>query len=100
MLEKEFFMDNRTNMLLFIGLVVLFVFTFVFGLDALTLSNVTYGILALVGYMVCIGFSLFQYSLIKKEGGAMLPWFLSYAVVIGILFVWHLTRTGTSFGWW
>ncbi|HCM25440.1 MAG: hypothetical protein A2Z99_16705 [Treponema sp. GWB1_62_6] len=93
-------MDNRTSMLLFIGLVVLFAFTFVFGLDALTMESLKYGVIALIGYLVCIGFSLFQRSLLKKEGGAMALWFYSYSIVIGIIFVWYLTRCGTAFGLW
>jgi hypothetical protein len=93
-------MDNRTSMLLFIGLVVLFAFTFIFGLDALALPNVKYGVIAFIGYLVCLGFSLFQWALLKKEGGAMVPWFITYAVVIGIVFVWYLTRCGTAFKWW
>jgi len=84
-------MDNRTSMLLFLVLVVLFAFTFVFGIDALALPNVTYGILSLIGYIVCLGFSIFQWALLKKERGAMMPWFITYAVVIGILFVWYLS---------
>ncbi|MCX7655099.1 MAG: hypothetical protein N2Z76_01040 [Treponemataceae bacterium] len=93
-------MDNRTSMLFFITLVILFVFTFVFGIDALALPNVTYGIFALIGFMVCISFSLFQWALLKKERGAMMPWFMTYAVVIGIVFVWYLTRCGAAFKWW
>lgn len=93
-------MDNRTSMLLFIGLVVLFAFTFVFGLDALALPNVKYGVIALIGHAVCMGFSLFQWALLKKEGGAMVPWFITYAVLAGIVTVWYLTRCGTAFGWW
>ncbi|HOK00192.1 MAG: hypothetical protein N2509_05435 [Treponemataceae bacterium] len=93
-------MDNRTSMLFFIALVILFAFTFVFGIDALALPNVTYGILALIGFVVCISFSLFQWALLKKERGAMMPWFMTYAVVIGIIFVWYLTRCGSAFKWW
>jgi hypothetical protein len=93
-------MDNRTNMLLFIGLVILFGFTFIFCLDALSIPNVNYGIYALIGYAVCLGFSLFQWALLRKDGGAMTPWFISYAVIIGIVCVWYLTRCGTAFGWW
>jgi hypothetical protein len=87
-------------MLLFIGLVVLFAFTFIFGVDALALPSLRYGIIALIGYVVCMGFSLFQWALMKKEGGAMTPWFITYAVVVGIITVWYLTRCGTAFAWW
>lgn len=93
-------MDNRTSMLLFIGLVVLFAFTFVFGMDALSVPNVKYGVLAIIGHIVCLGFGLFQRSLLKKEGAAMTTWFLSYSIVVGIITVWFLTRSGTAFGWW
>ncbi|GAB1484569.1 hypothetical protein MASR2M78_33870 [Treponema sp.] len=93
-------MDNRTSMLLFIGLVVLFAFTFVFGVDALAVPSLKYGVLAMIGFVLSLGFSIFQWTLLKKEGGAMTPWFISYAVIIGIVFVWYMTRCGTAFGWW
>ncbi len=93
-------MDNRTSMLLFIGLVVLFAFTFVFCLDALSLPNVKYGVIALIGYLVCMGFALFQRALLKKDGAPMTLWFTTYSIVVGIVFVWYLTRCGTAFAWW
>ncbi len=93
-------MDNRTNMVLFFSLAVIFAFTFVFCLDALSLPNVTYGIIALIGYIICMGFSLFQAALLKKEGSPLVYWFRTYTIVVGIVFVWYLTRTGTAFGWW
>lgn len=93
-------MDNRTNMLLFFGLAVLFVFTFIFGVDALALPNTTYGVISFIGYLICLGFSIFEAMLIKKDGSPMLLWFRIYTIVIGIVFVWFLTRCGTAFGWW
>lgn len=93
-------MDNRTSMLLFFGLVVIFAFTFVFGIDALSAQNVTYGVLSLIGYLVAIGFSIFQHALMKKEGSSLGLWFYTYTIVVGIVFVWYLTRCGTAFGWW
>ena len=93
-------MDNRPSLLLFFGLVVLFAFTFVFCLDALSIPNVKYGVIALLGYLVCLGFSLFQAALLKKDGSPLLLWFRTYTVVLGIVFVWYLTRCGTAFAWW
>lgn len=93
-------MDNRTDMLLFIALAVLFAFTFVFGLDALAIPEVRYGVISLVGYVVCLFFTIFKGMLLKKDGGAMMPWYLTFAIVQGILFVWYLTRCGTAFGFW
>ncbi len=93
-------MDNRTSLLLFIGLVVLFAFTFIFGLDALTLPNLRYGVIALIGYTICLGFSLFQGMLLSKDRAAMTWWFFAYAIICAIVYVWYLTRCGTAFGWW
>jgi len=93
-------MDNRTNILLFLGLTALFAFTFIFGIDALALPNVKYGVVSLIGFIICLGFSLFQAALLKKDGSSLLLWFRSYTIVIGIVFVWYLTRCGTAFGWW
>lgn len=93
-------MDNRPSMLLFFGLVILFAFTFVFCLDALAVPNVKYGIIALFGYIVCMGFSLIQAAFLKKDGSPLLPWFRTYTIIVGIVFVWYLTRCGTAFSWW
>lgn len=93
-------MDNRTNMLLFFSLVVLFAFTFVFGVGALSQEVTALGVIALIGFVVCIGFSIFQSLLLKKDGSPMLLWFQVYTVVVGIVFVWFLTRSGTAAGIW
>lgn len=93
-------MDNRTNMLLFFCLSVLFALTFIFGLDALSLPDLKYGIIAFIGYVVCLGFSIFEGALLRKDGSPLLIWFQVYTVVIGIVFVWYLTRCGSAFGWW
>jgi hypothetical protein len=93
-------MDNRTNMLLFISLTVLSALTFVFGLDALVISSVKYGVISLIGYLICLGFSIFESALLKKDGSPLLLWFRVYTIVVGIVFVWYLTRCGTAFGWW
>lgn len=91
-------MNNRGGLLAFAVLVVLFAFTFVFSLDAL--SNTTFGVLALIGYIVCITIALMQGSFARKAGEAMSVWYYSYAVVVSIVFVWFLTRCGTSFKLW
>lgn len=94
-------MDNRTSMLLFIGLVVLFAFTFVFCLDALfDPERQVRGNRASIGCLVCMGFALFKRALLKKDGAPMTLWFTTYSIVVGIVFVWYPTRCGTAFAWW
>lgn len=93
-------MDTRNGLVTFGLFVLLFAFTFVFSLVALSEDSVAYGILALIGFLVCIGASVFNGAIAAQEGAVFAIWFRSYAVVVGILFVWYLTRVGTAFGWW
>mgnify|MGYP001768541049 CR=1 FL=1 len=93
-------MDTRNGLLNFGVFVLLFAFTFVFCLDALAVPNTMYGVLALIGYVVCIAFGFFNGFTAHKNGEALAIWFNSYAVIVSIVFVWYLTRCGTAFGWW
>jgi uncharacterized membrane protein len=93
-------MEARNGLITFFIFIVLFAFTFVFCLDALAVPNTTYGVLALIGYVVCISASLFNGSAAKQNGEALSVWFNSYAVIVSIVFIWYLTRCGTAFKWW
>jgi hypothetical protein len=93
-------METRNGLLTFGIFVLLAVFTFVFCLDALAVPNMTYGVLALIGYLVCVGAGFFFGFNAKRNGEALAIWFNSYSVVISIVFVWYLTRCGTAFAWW
>jgi hypothetical protein len=93
-------METRNGLLTFGIFVLLFAFTFVFCLDALSIPNTTYGVLALIGYVVCITASLFNGFNAGKNGEAMAVWFNTFAIVVSIVFVWYLTRCGTAFMWW
>ncbi len=93
-------MDNRSGLLIFGIFVLLFAFTFVFGLDALAVPNLTYGVLAMIGFTVCVFGSLVNGLFIRRDGGALAVWYFTYTIVTGIVFVWFMTRCGTAFGWW
>lgn len=94
-------MDSTKNGLIPFGLLlVVFAFTFVFCLDALAVPNTFYGVLALAGFIVCITAGFFLGILSQREGEALALWFMSYSVIVSIIFVWYLTRCGTAFGWW
>jgi hypothetical protein len=80
--------------------VLLFAFTFVFCLEALAMPNTFFGVLALIGYVICIAVALFFGFTSKRNGEALAPWFNTYALLVGIIFVWYLTRVGTAFRWW
>lgn len=93
-------MESRNGLITFVIFVVLFVFSFVLGNDALSAQNTTFGVLSLIGYVVCIAGSFFNGFTARKNGEALAIWFLSYAVVVSVVFVWFCTRCGTSFMWW
>ncbi|MBL8967682.1 MAG: hypothetical protein JNG85_11795 [Spirochaetaceae bacterium] len=93
-------MDAKNGLVNFGLFILLFVFTFVFCLDALAIPNTFYGVLALIGYLVCVTASLFTGYISRRDGDALAVWYNTYAVVVSIVFIWYLTRCGTSFGWW
>ncbi|MGO8692276.1 MAG: hypothetical protein ACLQMF_01275 [Rectinemataceae bacterium] len=93
-------METRNGLITFGLFVLLFAFSFVFCLDALAIPNNLYGVLALIGYVICIAASLFNGVIARQNGEALGVWFSSYAVVVSIVFVWYITRVGTAFKWW
>jgi hypothetical protein len=93
-------MESRNGLITFVIFVVLFAFSFVLGNDALNAQNTTYGVLSLIGYIVCIAGAFFTGFTARKNGEALAIWFLAYAVVVSIVFVWFCTRSGTAFMWW
>jgi len=93
-------MDTRNSLINFGIFVLLFAFTFVFCLHALSVPSTLYGVLAIIGFVVCISMSIFNGYTGGKNGEAIAPWFYTYTVIASIIFVWYLTRCGTSFGWW
>ncbi len=93
-------MDAKNGLVNFGLFILLFVFTFVFCIDALAIPSTFYGILALIGYIVCIAASLFTGLLARRDGEALALWYNVYGVVTSIVFIWYLTRCGTAFGWW
>lgn len=93
-------METRNGLINFTLFIFIFVFSFIFSLDALALPNVFYGVLALIGYLVSLSGSVFNGVLSRRDGEALSLWYFVYAVIVGIVMVWYLTRCGTAFGWW
>lgn len=93
-------MDTKNGLVNFVLFVFIFAFSFVFSLDALATPNTFYGVLALIGYLVSLGGSLFNGILARRDGEALSLWYFTYAVIVAIITVWYLTRCGTAFGWW
>ncbi|HAP42607.1 MAG: hypothetical protein A2087_14630 [Spirochaetes bacterium GWD1_61_31] len=94
-------MDSRNGLINFALFILLFVFSFVFCLFALTQpASVLFGVLALFGFIFGIAGSIFNGALARVEGSVLATWFFVYAGVVAIILVWYLTRCGTAFGWW
>jgi Flp pilus assembly pilin Flp len=80
---------------------ILFGFSFVFGWDALVApQNTMYGVLALVGYVICIVASLMNGMFMRQNGGALALYYFVFVGFVSVILVWYLTRCGTAFGWW
>jgi hypothetical protein len=93
-------MDNRSSLILFFVMIIVFIFAFTLCLDAIAASNVMYGVYALIGFASLVGVSLFQSMTLKKEGVALAYWFRTLSTVSLIVLVWYITRVGALFGWW
>ncbi|MBN1616891.1 MAG: hypothetical protein JW875_06220 [Spirochaetales bacterium] len=93
-------MDNKSILVLFGVLIVVFVLAFTLSIDAIANGNVMYGIYAFAGFLILVLISLFESMMIKKEGGAMSYWFRVLSVISLIVLVWYSTRIGSHAGWW
>ncbi len=93
-------MENKSVVVLFFILLVVFVFSFTLSLDAISNNQVLYGTFALIGFILLVFVSLFETMLLSKEGMAVSYWFKSLSVISLIILVWYVTRAGTLFGWW
>lgn len=93
-------MDNKSILVLFFCLVLLFVFSFTLSLDAISNDQVMYGIYALVGFVVLVGLSFFQGATLKKDGVSLAYWFQLLSLVSLVVLVWYMTRAGAKFSWW
>jgi len=93
-------MDNRSSLILFFVMIVVFIFSFTLSLDAIAHNQVMYGIYAFIGFFILIFVSMFQSASLKKDGVAVAYWFQTLMVVSLIVIVWYATRAGALFGWW
>lgn len=93
-------MDNRSILVLFFTLIVVFVFSFTLSLDAIANNHAMYGIYAFIGFLILIALSLFQSLTLGKDGVSLAYWFRVLCIVSLITFVWYSTRIGTLFKWW
>ena len=93
-------METRNGLITFGIFIVLFAFSLVFSVDALANSSTFYGVLALIGFLVCLTASLFNGFMYRRNGEALAVWFNTYALVVGVVFVWFATRCGSAFKWW
>lgn len=93
-------MENKSVVVLFFILLVVFIFSFTLSLDAIANNQALYGAFALVGFILLVFVSLFETMILSKEGMAVSYWFRVLSVMSLIVLVWYVTRAGTLFGWW
>lgn len=93
-------MENKSILVLFGMLIVLFIVSFTMSLDAIANQNLTYGIYAFVGFLLLVFVSLFETMILSKDGISVSYWYRVTAIVSLIVLVWYSTRLGTLFGWW
>lgn len=93
-------MEMRGSFITFCLIILLFAFSFVFSIEALSNFNTLYGIFAVAGFIVCILVSIYNGVIAGQNGEAIKNWYNIFTVISGIVFIWFLTRCGTAFGWW
>lgn len=93
-------MENKSILVLFGMLIVIFIVSFTMSLDAVANQNLTYGIYAFVGFLILVLVSLFETMILSKDGIAVSYWYRVTAIISLIVLVWYSTRLGTLFGWW
>jgi hypothetical protein len=93
-------MDNKSSLVLFFVLIVVFIFSFTLSLDAIAHNQVMYGIYAFAGFLILVGLSFGQGMTLKKDGVAIAYWYQILTVVSLVVLVWYSTRAGVLFHWW
>jgi len=93
-------MDNKSVLVLFFALIVVFIFSFTLSLDAVANNQVMYGIYAFAGFLLLVLIALAESMSLKKEGVSLSYWFRTLSIVSLIVMVWYSTRVGALFGWW
>lgn len=93
-------MDNKSVLVLFFALIVVFIFSFTLSMDAVANNQVMYGIYAFAGFLLLVLIALAESMSLKKEGVSLSYWFRTLSIVSLIVLVWYSTRVGALFGWW
>jgi len=84
----------------FIVLVFVFAFTFIFCLISLMEKSLFFAIVAILGYLLSLIVGITQGMSSGEEGGGITIAFYGYVIVVGIVFVWYLTKGGVLLGIW
>jgi len=90
--------DNRSSILVFVVVVLLFAFSHVFAVFTLVDPVTTFTVLALIGYSLVLFTGLAFGTLLTAEGVAISLWFYAVSLVSGILLVWFVTKIGSAAG--
>lgn len=93
-------MESSNLLVIFFAVVLMFVFSFVLGEEALTSGNLFFGILSTLGYLVCIAVAVLLTFTIMREGGSLAVFYGIFGSVVFIITIWYLTRVGVNINLW
>ncbi len=90
----------RNYLIFFFGLIVIFVFSALFGYEGIYTENLVAGILCIVGFVAAIVISVIIGIASREEGGSLYVYFFVVTGITAVLLVWFLSRAGTLLQIW
>jgi hypothetical protein len=90
----------RNYLIFFFGLIVVFIFSFIFCYTAVYSENLVAGILAVIGLLATMIICLIIGLASREEGGTLYIYFFAVLGLAELLFVWFLTRAGVLLQIW
>ena len=90
----------RNYLIFLFGLIVIFVFSFLFCYQGIYAENLVAGILAAVGFVAALVISLVIGIASREEGGSLYIYFFVITGITAVVFVWFLARAGTLLQVW
>ncbi len=90
----------RNYLIFLFGLIVIFVFSALFGYQGIYAENLVAGILAIIGFVAALVVSIFIGLASREEGGSLFIYFFVITGLSAILLIWFLTRAGTLLQIW
>ncbi len=93
-------MVHKSVLGVFLVAAIAFAVFFALTFGAVSDKNAAFGVIAFIGLLAVILFSMFQDMKLTKKDVSIALWYRILSVVTLVGLTWFCTRLGTLWGWW